>query len=113
MGDVTLTPLQAVPGGVDGSSPQTMAAADNYIVRNDGNVILHFVKAGAGEATITVVTPATPAGLALADLTFAVAASGGDVYAGPFNPEFYNDASGDMDVSTDEDTGITVEAIRL
>lgn len=113
MANVTLTPLQAVPGSVDGSTPQAMAAADNYICRNNGRVLLHFIKAGAGSATITIVTPKTIGSLAVADLTFTVAASGGVEFAGPFNPEIYNDASGDMDISTSEDTGITVQAIRI
>jgi hypothetical protein len=113
MSNVTLTPLVAVPGGVDGSSPQAMATADNYICRNDGRVVLHFVKAGANDADITIVTPKTYGGHDLDDLVFTVDASGGDVYAGPFNPELYNDASGDLDISTDEETGITVEAIKV
>ena len=110
---VTLTPLVAVPGSVDGSTPQAMDAANNYIMRNDGRTILHFIKEGANEATITIVTPRTPGGLGLADLTFAVAAGGGVEFAGPFNPELYNDGSGDIDISTSEDTDITVQAIKV
>lgn len=113
MANVTLTPIQAAPGSVDGSSPQAMAAADNYIMRNDGKTLLHFIKAGANAATITIVTPKTVGGLAVAEQTFVVQASGGVEFAGPFPPDIYNDASGDMDISTSEDTGITVQAIRL
>ncbi len=113
MGNVTLTPIQAVPTSVDGTSPQAMAAADNYIMRNNGRVILHFIKTGANPATITIVTPKTVGGLAVADLTFVVAASSGIEFAGPFPPDLYNDASGDMDISTSEDTAITVQAIRV
>jgi len=37
----------------------------------------------------------------------------GIIFAGPFDPDVFNDANGDMDISTDEDTGITVEAIQV
>ncbi len=90
-----------------------MAAADNYIVRNNGRVLLYFVKTGAGAAVVTVVTPNTVGGLAIAERTIAVAATTGLVWAGPFDPGIYNDSNGDLDVSTDEDTGITVEAVQI
>ena len=114
MGNVTLTPIQAVPQSVDGSTPQAMAAADNYIMRNDGKTILHFIKTGANPATITIVTPKTVGigPLAVADLTFVVDATTGIKFSGPFDPSIYNDASGDIDISTSEDTAITVQAIR-
>ncbi len=112
MGDVTLDPTVAVQGGI-AADPVVMAAADNYIVRNDGRVLLHFVKTGANPATITVVTPKTVSGLAVAELTFVVPATTGDVWAGPFNPDTFNDGSGDMDVSTSEDTAITIEAVQI
>lgn len=112
MANVTLTPLAVVPGSTDGSTPQAMATADNYICRNNGRVLLHFIKAGAGNATITIVTPATVGGLAVAEQTFVVTGSGGVEFAGPFPPSIYNDASGDMDISTDEETGITVQALQ-
>ena len=90
-----------------------MATADNYICRNNGRVILHFIKAGANAATITIVTPFTKGGLALAEQTFTVDASGGVEFAGPFPPSIFNDASGDMDISTSEETGITVQALQI
>lgn len=112
MADQTLAPTAAAPGGT-AASPTAMDAADNYIVRNDGRVLLHFVKTGAGDADITIVTPKTVGGLAVADQTFTVPATTGNVWAGPFDPDIYNDASGDLDVSTDEDTGITIEAVQI
>ena len=113
MANVTLVPLVASPASVDGSTPQAMATADNYIVRNDGKVLLHFIKTGANPATITIVTPKTVGGLAVAEQTFVVAATTGVEFAGPFPPDLYNDGSGDMDVSTSEDTAITIQAIQL
>lgn len=113
MSDVTLVPLAVAPGSTDGSTPQAMATADNYICRNNGRVILHFIKEGANPATITIVTTKTHGGLAVDDLTFVVQASGGVEFAGPFEPGLFNDASGDMDISTSEETDITVQALQI
>lgn len=112
MADDILTPTPAAQGGTT-AAPTAMDAADTYIVRNNGRVLLHFVKTGAGAATITIQTPKTVNGLAVAEETVAVPATTGNVWAGPFNPNTFNDASGDMRFTTDEDTGITVEAIQI
>jgi len=112
MADSTLVPTQSVQGGV-ASNPTAMAIGTNFIVRNDGRVLLHFIKTGAGNANITIVTPKTVSGLAVAELVIVVPATTGIVFAGPFNPDTFNDGSGDMDVSTDEDTGITIEAVQI
>ena len=101
MADVTLAPTAAAPGGAT-SAPTAMDVLDNYICRNNGRVLLHFRK-GATAATITIVTPGTVNGLAIADQTIAVPANG-NVWAGPFPPAVFNDPAGDMDISTDEDT---------
>ncbi len=112
MADETL-PLTASAQGGATAVPVSMAIGTNYIVRNDGRVLLHFVKTGAGAAVITIVTPKTVSGLAVAEQTVAVPATTGNVWAGPFNPDTFNDANGDMDVSTDEDTAITIEAVQI
>ncbi len=112
MADVPLTPTLSTQAGV-AATPTAMAAADNYIVRNNGRVLLHFVKTGANPATITVISTKTEGALAVEDQTFVVPATTGDVWAGPFNPGTFNDPSGDMDVATDEDTSITIEAVQI
>ncbi len=112
MANVILVPTVSVAGGI-AAAPVSMATADNYIVRNNGRVLLHFVKTGANPATITIVTPKTISGLAVVEQTFVVPATTGDVWAGPFPRDTYNDNSGDMDVSTSEETAITVEAVQV
>lgn len=112
MADVPVTPAKANSSGVTvGSAAVSMSASDNYIVRNNKGLVLLFIKTGAGEATITVVTPNSVDGNAIADKTFAVPASTGVVVA-TFNPSVYNDGSGDIDVSTDDDTGLTMYALE-
>lgn len=112
MADVILTPTPSVQGGV-AAAPVAMAIANTYIVRNNGRVLLHLVKTGAGAAVITITTPKTVSGLDVEEQTVNVPATTGDVWAGPFNPTTFNDTSGDMRVTTDEDTSITIEAIQV
>ncbi len=112
MGDVTLTPQKASAAGVT-PTRTSMATADTYIVRNGGNTLLAFIKTGAGEATITVQTPATLGGLAVAERTITVVATTGDVMAAGFAPAVYNDSSGDMRFTTNEETALTVAVIAL
>lgn len=113
MGNVIAPPIKALSSGVTvtATSRVAMSAADNYIIRNSGRVVLLFIKTGAGAATITVVTPGTVDGNAVAEQTFQVPATTGVVCA-RFNPSVYNDASGDLDVSTDEDTGIIMYVLE-
>ena len=89
-----------------------MATADNYIIRNNGRVVLLFVKTGANNADITIVSTKTVGGLAVADQVVTVPATTGVVAVGALNPDIYNDPSGDIDVSTDEETAITMYVLE-
>ena len=101
MTDVGLTPTRTA-----------LSDANTYQVRNDGNVILMFLKTGANEATITIATPATRRGLAIADRTLTVAATTGDRVIGPFEPALYNNSDGDLEFTTSESTAITCAVLR-
>ena len=46
---------------------------------------------------MTIVTVANGQGLAVADRTLTVTASGGDIFLGPFPPAIYNDSSGNVE----------------
>lgn len=111
MANVTLTPTKATKDGV-ASSTQAMDAADTYFVRNNGRTVLHFVKTGAGAATITIVSPGTVGGLAIADQTVNVPGSTGDVWV-KIPKGLFNNGDGDVEFTTDEDTGLTVEAVEI
>ena len=112
MVDVTLTVEKLSPGGT--TPTRTAISASNvYIVRNSGRVMLAFDKSGANVAAITVQTPMTQGGLAVAEQTFNVPATTGDVMAGPFPTPIYNDTSGDLRFSTNEGTGLTCAVIEL
>ena len=112
MATVVITPTRITEKGV-AESFQSMSTADTYKVRNDGRVLIHFKKTGAGAANVTIVTPKTVAGFALADQVVIVPATTGDVMSAPINEDVFNDASGDISFSTDDAVGLTVAALRI
>lgn len=111
MADVRLTPQNLSSVGIT-VTRTAIATGNTYQVRNDGQVILNFMKSGAGVATITITTPETRDGLAVADRTISVPATTGDVAAGPFSSQTYNNSSGDFEFTTDEGTGLTCAVFR-
>lgn len=92
----------------------SLTTTDTYTFPNDGKTFLHAKKSGAGACTLTVVTPGTVDGLAVADLAVTVPATTGDRMIGPFRPEMYNDPlTGLVTISFSEITGLTIAVIRL
>ncbi len=82
-----LTPTLAIAGGV---APATVSGhVDGHQFPNSGQEILIIKNTGAGAHTITVQTPRTVEGLAVAELTNSIAAAGEEVM-GPFDPNTYN-----------------------
>lgn len=113
MADVRLTPQDLLPTGITPSYTGSLSTANTYQVRNNGNVLLHFKKSGAGDCTVTVQTPKTVGGLAVAEQTFTVPATTGDKMAGPFPPAIYNDGSHDLKFTLSEITGLTVAVVEV
>lgn len=115
MANITLTTEDISRAGID-ANDQSLAGnlADTMFVPNDGRMFLHFKKSGAGACTVTIVTPGTVAGLAIADLTHSVPATTGDRMIGPFPPDIFNDPStGMLSFTVSEVTGLTVSRLRL
>lgn len=113
MADVRITPQRPNDGGITTTRTGSLLTTDTYLVRNNGVTLLLFEKTGAGACTVTVQTPATVGGLAVAERTFTVPATTGDVIAGPFPPRVYNDTAGDLRFTLSEITGLTVAAIII
>lgn len=112
MADVTLTVRDATravttcPNFTDHATAAT--SADTYYFANDGRVVL--LADAATTATVTIQTPGTVAGNAIADT--AVALPDGDTYVlGPFPPSVYNDALGRAAVTVSANT--TIMALRV
>ncbi len=113
MADRTIVPQRISDVGVTPSRTSSLLTADTHIVRNNGRMWLHFLKTGAGDCIVTVQTPKTVGGLAVAERTFTVVATTGDIVAGPFPPSIYNDALGDLRFTLDEITGLDVAVLQI
>lgn len=113
MADVTVT-VEQIKNGADLTDNGSLSVSDTYQVPNNGHVFLHFKKSGAGACTVTVVTPRSIDGNAIADKTFSVPATTGDIHVGPFDPKVYN-AVGQhyFEFTLSEVTGLTYAAARL
>lgn len=111
MADVTKVPEDIVPSGLAATyfSPTT---TDRFLAANDGKVYLHFKKTGAGSCNVTIETPVTPGGLALADRVVVVPATTGDRFIGPFDRDVYNDGNGNLAFTCSEITGLTCAILR-
>ena len=89
-----------------------LLTTNTYKVRNDGKVILHFKKTGAGACTVTITTPNTSQGLAISDQTVSVPATTGDIFIGPLPPSLFSDASSDVAFTISDTVGLSFAVIR-
>ena len=106
MADARLTPQDLDTTG-QAVTRTALATADTYqVLLSPGGTVINWVKTGAGAATITITTPNTVDGLAIADRTITVAATTGDVVA-EFFPEDYANGDGDLEFTTDDEAAIT------
>lgn len=111
MGDVRLTPQ--VLGTAGATTTRTAITTGNVyqVLLSPGGTVLNFIKTGSNNATITIITPGTVDGLAIADRTFQVDATTGDMVARYF-PEHYADSAGDLEFTTNEGTAITCAVLE-
>jgi hypothetical protein len=90
----------------------TAANVDGHSIENNGLVALH-IKTVATPCTVTIQTPGTVDGQAIADRTVALGASAERII-GPFPPRQYNQPTGDgVWVDFSAVTAVTVAALRL
>lgn len=69
------------------------ANVDGNMFANTGEEFIIVKNGGGGGINVTIVTPKTEAGLAIADQVIAIPA-GQDGYAGPFRKDLYDQPSG-------------------
>lgn len=120
MSTITLTPQTTVRAGLTavylgaGASP-LLNVTDTFTFNNTGNEVLHFKKSGAGACTVTIATPGTVDGLAVADRTVTVPATTGDLFVGPFPANIYNTPGTDLfaGFTVSEVTGLTLAILRV
>lgn len=109
MAVISLTPQDLSAAGVTTSYTGSLSTSNTYTVVCDGKTILHFKKSGAGACTVTIITPGTVGGLAIADQTITVPATTGDVIVGRLTVDLFADpATGLLTFSMSDITGMTV-----
>ena len=69
------------------------AANDHQLAYNDGRVFVEVVSSDAGAQSVTIITPGTVGGLAVADQVVAVPAGATRLF-GPLPPAIYNQPDG-------------------
>ena len=91
------------------------AAGGGDQVANDGVTKLHVKNGGASPVNVTIDSPNTcsfgVSANAAHDEVITVAA-GGDKFLGPFTPDRFNDASGNIQISYDQVVSVTIAAIK-
>ena len=82
-------------------------------VANDGRTLLYFRNGnGATTYNITLATGATVAGMAIDNIAFTLA-PGVMKVIGPFEPRYWNDANGYIQITYDAVTDLVLRAIRV
>lgn len=99
---------------VAGITPSYTAgnSTDHHQFLNDGNTFLHVKNTGS-QITVTIDTPATISGMAIADAAVVIPATTGDKMIGPFDPSIFNQTGGYVYVDLSGQTGVTLAAIKL
>ena len=108
---VELTVQQAVRTGV--TPTYNSASANNNTFANDGHTIIEVKNTSGSPINVTIETPGTVDGNAVADLVVAVPATSGDKIIGPFPPSIYNQTGGVIYLDWSATTNVTVAVIRV
>jgi hypothetical protein len=105
--DITRSSNGLTPAYAAGSTTET------YLIPNNGDVFVHLKKSDAADCVVTIATPNTVQGLAIADYTATVPASTGDKMIGPFDPRDFNTAQGQLSMTLSEVAGLTFGVFRF
>lgn len=105
----TLTSVKPTFAGVLLGAAAAAGGGDKFL--NDGNVLLYVKNGGGGSINVTVAAPGTPGGLTITAPVVAVAA-GAEKILGPFDPKYFNDSSGYVNLTYSSVTTVTVAVIQ-
>jgi hypothetical protein len=114
----TLVVYDIVRAGIVATKNMTTpTVTDGDYVPNDGKTFLYAINGSAVPVTLTVATPATVDGQALADLTVTLAATGDadgldKKFIGPFTGRS-NQSNGAIKVTCNPVTTVTIGAFRV
>lgn len=111
MAEVEITPKQTSDSGVKPEDKGELKTEDTHLIPNDGNTRLRVVNGGAEALTVTIATPGSTGGLAIADRTVEVPA-GEERIIGPFKKSLYNNEDEQIEVTIDKSEEVTISAIK-
>lgn len=110
---MAVTALAVQQIGRAGVTPVFSAAnTDGHTILNDGKTFLE-VKNGGSEITVTIDTPQTVDGLAVANRAVVVAATTGDKMIGPFTTDYNQVGTEYILVTFSAVASVTVGAFRV
>jgi hypothetical protein len=87
-------------------------AVNGHEFANNGKTFLHVKNGGGSSINVTIPTPGSVDGLAVAERIVAVAA-GAEKMMGPFPTATYNQAGGLVYVDLSDATSVTLDAFRI
>ena len=96
--------------GLEATYASCAAGGDTFV--NSGYELIHIKNGHSGAQTVTVVTPATSYGLAIADVAVEVTA-GEERFIGPFPPAVFNGASDTVSLTYSGVTSLTIAVVKL
>jgi hypothetical protein len=111
MARTALTPQDVARTGIVHTFAAVDAANGNKFT-NDGRCCLYVKNGGVGSIDVTIDTPGTVDGNAVANLVVAVGA-GVNKLIGPFPPGIYNQSDGNVNVDYSGGTSVTAAVIRV
>ncbi len=107
MARVVLTLAQMSHNGVE--LVPVAAETDGNAWANNGNTWLYVLNGSGGNVVVTIKTPLTVEGIAVAEITKTLAA-GEDWIFGTFSTRIFNQTNGEVHVDYDSITSVTVQA---
>ncbi len=106
----TLTTQTVVRTGTTFTTASAAGGGDQF--RNTGREVLYVSNGGGSPINVTLAPAGLPGGLALATHVVAVA-NGAAKFIGPFDPTFYNNASGMMPITYSGVTSVVVAVVKV
>lgn len=110
MATLTVQPAVRTTNGVNIAGVAAAGGGDSF--PNTGKEVVYIKNGGGSGITLTVVTPVTIDGLAVADLTATIGA-GESRIIGPFPPAYYSDGSGNVGLTYSAVTTVTVGVVAV
>ncbi len=112
MAEVERKPQSPTAAGATPTVIEGLLEADTQVIPNkNGDVVLRVTNGGEAATSVTVVTPGEVGGNAIADRVVE-AAAGATKLIGPFDPQTYNDAKGNLGVKFSKTTSVKLEVTR-